>query len=117
VRHVAVRLALTGFIAIAAGPALANSLLRQIESTGLTQEDLNIMVRAGGELYASRAARPGEDTIWSNPATGAYGSVEITSVSGKCVGLNYKFRTRRNSRIQTVQTRRCLNDGRWVLAS
>ncbi|MDD9727730.1 hypothetical protein PVV74_19985 [Roseovarius sp. SK2] len=115
-RHTILRVAITGFILLAAHPASANSLLRQIDRTGLTQQDLNIMVRTGGELYVSRKALPGDDTIWSNPETGAYGSVEIASVSGNCVGLNYKFRTRRQARIQTVQTQRCLTDGRWILA-
>jgi hypothetical protein len=116
VRHTIFRLAVTGFIVLVAYPVAANSLLRQIDRTGLTQQDLNIMVRKGGELYANRAAQPGDDTIWSNPETGAYGSAEITSVSGSCVGLNYKFRTRRQPEVQVVRTRRCLTNGRWVLA-
>lgn len=115
-RHIILRLAVTGFVLLVAYPVSANSLLRQIDRTGLTQQDLNLMVRTGGELYANRSAQPGDDTIWSNPETGAYGSVELTSVSGNCVGLNYKFRTRRQSQVQIVQTQRCLTNGRWILA-
>jgi hypothetical protein len=97
-------------------PVSANSLLRQIENTGLTQEDINMMVRSGGGLYADGNAKPGDDTIWSNPETGAHGSVEVSTVSGNCVGLSYKFMTRRKPQIHTVQTRRCLDNGQWRLA-
>jgi len=92
------------------------SFARQLARTGLVQEDINIMVEAGSELYASRNAVVGNDTIWSNPSTGAYGLVEITSVEGDCVGLVYKFRTTRRNTTQTVQLRRCLIDGRWILS-
>lgn len=115
-RHTISRLAMAGFIVLLSYPASANSLLRQIDRTGLTQQDLNAMVRAGGTLYADSNARPGDDTIWSNPETGAHGSVEISTVSDDCVGLIYKFSTRRQPRIHTVQTRRCLEDGKWRLA-
>lgn len=115
-RHTISRLAMAGFIVLLSYPASANSLLRQIDRTGLTQQDLNAMVRAGGMLYADSNARPGDDTIWSNPETGAHGSVEVSTVSGNCVGLSYKFMTRRKPQIQTIQTRRCLDNGQWRLA-
>lgn len=95
--------------------AQANPVVKQLARTGLTQEDINIMVQTGGTLYANRRAAVGDDTIWSNPATGAHGMVEVTSVQGNCVGVDYRFRASDRKPLQTVASRRCLSDGRWVL--
>jgi hypothetical protein len=111
-----ITIALVCSVFASAANAQVNSVLRQLSRTGLVQEDINIMVRAGGELYRSGNAVPGTDTIWSNPATGAHGLVEVTSVEGDCVRLVYKFRARNKPAIQSVSSRRCLREGRWVLA-
>ncbi|MDW4498470.1 hypothetical protein R5H30_10800 [Sulfitobacter sp. D35] len=92
----------------------ANALLRQLSRSGLTQQDVDMMVRAGATLYADGRASAGDDTIWSNPATGSFGLVEVASVSGECVSLTYKFRTARRSAVQSVAGRRCLSGNRWV---
>lgn len=91
------------------------SIARQLARTGLTQEDINIMTRAGSKLYASGKAVVGVDTIWSNPNTSAYGLVEVAKVEGNCVTLVYKFQTSKRPSVQSVLLRRCLNDGSWVL--
>lgn len=114
-RHVLLPLALAAAAMLVPPAAEANTILRQLARTGLTQEDLTIMMRQGGTLYTDRRATPGSDTIWSNPATGAHGLVEVITVSGDCVTLAYKFRTTRRPAIQTVETRRCLTDSGWVL--
>ncbi|MDE4146710.1 MAG: hypothetical protein P1U91_01920 [Pseudophaeobacter sp. bin_em_oilr2.035] len=95
--------------------AQGGSIARQLARTGLTQDDINIMTRAGSELYASKKAVVGVDTIWSNPDTSAFGLVEVADVEGNCVTLVYKFQTSKQPSIQSVRLRRCLNDGRWVL--
>ncbi|MEQ9258127.1 MAG: hypothetical protein RIG84_03420 [Roseovarius sp.] len=67
-------------LALAPQGAEASTLLRQLERSGMTQQDLNIMVQTGSTLYAGGGARAGADTIWSNPETGAFGAVEVASV-------------------------------------
>lgn len=114
-RHITALLT-AALLALAPLGAEAKTLLRQIERSGMTQQDLNIMVQTGSTLYADGRARPGDETIWSNAETGAFGSIEVTSVSGNCVRLAYKFKTRRHDRVQAVTTRRCLQEGRWILA-
>lgn len=84
--------------------------------TGLVQEDINIMVRTAAPMYASRNAEVGKDVIWSNPKTGAFGMAEILEVDGDCVRLVYRFQTRSRPTTQVVATRRCLSEGRWILA-
>lgn len=113
-RH-AIAMALVFSIVAASAHAQANSVLRQLSRTGLVQEDINIMVQTGGDLYRSGNAVVGSDTVWLNPATGAHGLVEITSVDGNCVGMVYKFRARNKAAIQAVNSRRCLRDNQWVL--
>lgn len=101
---------------VASNAAHANSILRQLSRTGLTQDDFNTMSQAAATLYASGNAVSGADTIWSNPETGAFGMVEVTSVEGDCVELIYKFQTRKQKRIRSVALKRCLVGNRWVLA-
>lgn len=104
--------------ALALAPAAqvqANPVVQQLARTGLTQEDINVMVQAGSTLYVGRRASVGDDTIWSNPTTGAHGMIEVTSVQGACVGVDYRFRANDRKRLQTVASRRCLSEGRWVL--
>lgn len=96
--------------------AQAQSFVKMLGRTGLVQEDVNIMVRTASTLYASGNARVGSDVIWSNPKTGAFGMAEVLDVTGDCVRLAYRFQTRRQSATQSVTIRRCLNDGRWMLA-
>ena len=105
-------------LALALAPAVqaqANAVVQQLARTGLTQEDINVMVQAGSTLYVGGRAQVGDDTIWSNPATGAHGMIEVTSVQGNCVGVDYRFRANDRKALQTVASRRCLSDGRWVL--
>ena len=94
----------------------AQGFLRQLSRTGLTQEDVNIMVAEGSQLYRSGGARVGDDAVWQNPATGAHGLAEIVAVDGNCVGTAYRFKTTRNRSMQTIEIRRCLQNGEWVLS-
>ena len=98
------------------GSVGAQSLAGIIARTGLTQDDLGIMSRTAASLYATGEARVGSDAIWSNPATRAFGMVEVVSVEGECVRLAYRFQTRRRPTTQEVVTRRCRVGDRWVLA-
>ena len=115
-QRTAIAVALICATCAGAAHAQVNSVLRQLSRTGLVQEDINIMVRTGSDLYRSGNAVVGTDTIWSNPATGAHGLVEVSSVEGDCVGLVYKFRARGRPAIQAVSSRRCLRNDRWVMA-
>ena len=103
-------------VVCAAAPAAAQGFLRQLERTGLTQEDVNVMVAAAAELYSNGGATVGDDTVWQNTETSAHGLAEITEVEGNCVSIAYRFITTRRSTMQTIEIRRCLEDGRWVLA-
>lgn len=94
----------------------AASLGQILGRTGMTQEDVNIMVRAGATLYASGTPAVGADTIWSNPQTGAYGMAEIVEAEGNCVKIAYRFRTMRQPAVRTVTTGRCLVDRAWKLS-
>lgn len=97
--------------------AQAQSFVRMLARTGLVQEDVNIMVRTASTLYAAGNPQVGRDVIWSNPKTGAFGMAEVLEVEGDCVRIAYRFQTRRRPATQTVTTRRCLADGRWILAN
>lgn len=94
----------------------AQGFLRQLARTGLTQEDVNIMVAEGAQLYQSGGARVGDDTVWQNPDTGAHGLAEIVETDGDCVRTAYRFKTTRNRAMQTIEIRRCLQNGEWVLS-
>lgn len=94
----------------------AQSIAGALARTGLVQEDINIMTRAGSTLYATGNARVGSDAIWSNPNTRAFGMVEVIAVQGACVRLAYRFQTRRRPMTQEVITRRCRVEDRWVLS-
>ncbi|MEM1351554.1 MAG: hypothetical protein AAGF27_04380 [Pseudomonadota bacterium] len=111
------RLFLAAVIATSlAAPVAAQGFLQQLERTGLTQEDINIMVERGSTLYRSGGAQVGSDTVWQNVQTGAYGLAEITEVEGTCVRIAYRFITTRRNTLQTILVRRCLQDGRWRLS-
>lgn len=109
------------FMAVAAvlcasAPANSQGFIRQLERTGLTQEDVNIMVDRGAALYRNGGAAPGDDTVWQNTDTGAHGLAEITGVEGNCVRIAYRFITTRRTTLQTIEVRRCLQDGEWLLS-
>ena len=108
-------IALTAF-ACAAAPVYAQGIGRQLARTGLTQEDVGIMVERGSTLYRGGGAAVGADTVWQNPETGAHGLAEITDVDGNCIRIAYRFITTKQTSLQTVELRRCLQDGKWVLA-
>ncbi|NNU82226.1 hypothetical protein HMH01_17455 [Halovulum dunhuangense] len=104
------------FAAGAAQPAFANPLLTGLARTGLSQADVDIMVREGAALYTRGDVQVGDDTVWSNPQTRAHGLVEVTAVAGDCVTLGYKFRTASRAGVQQYVSRRCrMADGRWQL--
>lgn len=109
-------IALITAIACTAAPLAAQGLGRQLARSGLTQADVDIMVAEGATLYRNGNATVGADTIWQNPETNAYGMAEITTVDGDCVIIAYRFKTTRQSSLQTVDIRRCLVDGRWLLS-
>lgn len=96
--------------------SLAQGFVKQLARTGMIQQDVDIMVAAGSELYARGGATVGDDTIWLNPETDAHGMAEITEVDGNCVRIAYRFRTVRRPALQTIEARRCLENGRWVLS-
>ena len=97
--------------------AQAQSLGRMLTRTGLVQEDINIMTGAAAELYTAGNARVGDDVIWSNPQTGAFGMIEVIEVEENCVRLAYRFQAARKSTTQTVTIRRCLVDGQWIVSN
>lgn len=105
------------WVAMAAGQAGAESIAKTISRSGLTQEDVNIMTRAGASLYTGGTARVGDDAIWSNPGTNSHGMVEVTAVEGSCVTLAHRFRPANRTRTQTFESRRCLADGKWILSA
>jgi hypothetical protein len=101
---------------IAAPIAQAQTLGRILARTGLVQEDINIMVRTGASLYAAGDAEIGSDAIWSNPETRAFGMVEVIEIDANCVRIAHRFRTQQRPATQTVTSRRCRVDNRWVLS-
>lgn len=104
-------------LTLAAGTASANSIIRDLDRSGLTQDDLNMMMRGASDLYSAGQARVGASTTWSNPATRSQGEVEVTGVAGNCVTLVHRFRPRGAARAQDMRTRRCLTDGVWLLSA
>lgn len=109
-------IAVTAF-ACAAAPLYAQGIGRQLARTGLTQEDVSIMVDRGATLYRNGGAQVGVDTVWQNSETGAHGLAEITEVEGNCIRIAYRFITTKQTSLQTLEFRRCLQDGAWVLSS
>lgn len=109
-------LAAVAMIACAATPLYAQGFAKQLARTGLTQEDVNIMVAQGATLYKNGGASVGADTVWQNTATQAHGLAEITEVDGNCIKIAYRFVTTRQTSMQSVEIRRCLSDGQWKLA-
>jgi len=112
IRH---SLAAVALMACAATPVFAQGFVKQLDQTGLTQEDVNIMVAEGAKLYKNGSAAVGADTVWLNPETDAHGLAEITQVDGNCVNVAYRFITKRQKSKQTIEIRRCLSDGQWKL--
>lgn len=100
----------------AAAPLHAQSIGKQLARTGMTQDDVNIMVDAASELFSSGNATVGADTIWQNPETDAHGLAEVVEVEGNCVRVAYKFRTTKQPNQHVVNIRRCLTDGKWLLS-
>lgn len=103
-------------ISVMAAQVNAQGFTRNLARTGLTQEDVNIMVSEGAQLYQGGNATVGIDTVWNNPETGAHGLAEIVEVDGSCIRIAYRFKTERNRALQTFEIRRCVQNGEWVLS-
>ncbi len=99
-----------------AAPAQYASFSRQLVNRGLVQADIDMMADAASELFSSNTAAAGDTTKWSNEKTGAFGTVEITEVAGNCIRVLHLFRAKSRTQAQTLQIKRCLIDGNWVLS-
>lgn len=75
------------------------------------------MQGAAAELYTAEDPQVGSETIWQNPDSGAYGTVELTAFDGRCAELRHLFAARGRTPSVFV-SRRCKNDqGEWKLSS
>jgi surface antigen len=106
-------------IGIAAGSSFvaAQGMGSLLKGLGLGNADYALMEEAGATLYRHEPPEVGSKASWKNPETGAHGTVELTSVEGRCVGLRHLFKLSAQAKTDTVSSRRCRNDaGKWVLS-
>lgn len=104
-------------LVVSAGSASANAILRELDRSGMVQEDVNIMMRSAATLYSGGRAKVGDEVRWNNPASRADGIVKVGAVDGACVTLAHGFRPKGVGPVRALTTKRCLVDGIWVLST
>lgn len=101
---------------IGVAPVQARTLTKMLADSGLTPEDIDMMSGEAASLYTSASRRTGDKAEWKNDSSGAFGSVKIIAIEGKCITLDHVFKTRKNRDFQSTRTRRCqAADGSWQL--
>ena len=110
------KLALGALIATLALPAKAESIAIALRNAGITNDDYKLMTDAAASLYEAEAVTAGAETLWSNPETGAFGTVEIADFDGTCVTMVHLVRIAKTDTNSQLNTRRCkADDGRWLI--
>ncbi len=104
-------------------PAHAQGLAGDLARHGFGDGDYTAMRDAGAKLYEPGDPKVGASTPWSNPKTGAKGSVEITDVVTRddgslCVKLRNLAQTATMKEAQAFVGLRCrADDGAWKIGS
>lgn len=100
-----------------ATPAAAVGFLNAIDEIGLNNDDYEILKNEAEALYTAADPKVGDEGIWSNPVTGAHGSVELIQFDGTCATMAHAIRTPKTRDIHRLNSRRCkADDGRWLIA-
>lgn len=109
-------LALAILVLIGSAPLQANTLVKRLADSGLSPEDVEIMMDRALSLYGAGTARVGDRSDWRNDRSGTAGSVEVLAVEGNCVILGHLFTTAKTREAQGLRVRRCkAADGSWQL--
>jgi hypothetical protein len=72
------------------------------------------MEETAATLYREEPRDVGSKAPWLNPDTGAQGTVELTSLDGRCAGLRHLFKPSAQAKTDGFSSRRCRNEaGDW----
>lgn len=97
--------------------AMATPFSVQLAKSGFTPEDLDLMAATEARLYTPNIQKTGSRLSWSNPGSGASGSVTLESVQGACVELHHLAHKKDRPAPVELRRRKCrADDGRWLLA-
>ncbi|MEM9043277.1 MAG: hypothetical protein AAGC81_01175 [Pseudomonadota bacterium] len=110
------KLALGALIAVFALPVMAEPIAIALRKAGITNDDYKLMTDAAASLYEAETVEAGAETLWSNPESGAFGTVEIAAFDGTCVVMTHLVRVKKTDKNSRINSRRCkADDGRWLI--
>ena len=109
------RLALGLAAALLALPA-SGQIARSIEAQGVSRADTRLLLDTAATLWESGNPQVGDNAAWSNPETGATGTVEVTAYDGRCVTILHEILPGNDAAPIEATGRRCrAEDGRWLI--
>ncbi len=101
---------------LAPHPAQARSLADTFRRTGLSQQDIALVTTTANKLYRTGTPQVGRSAEWSNPQSGAHGTVRLASFRDNCAVLDHSVITTRRPEPQEFSFRHCkAADGSWTL--
>jgi surface antigen len=97
--------------------AIATPLSVQLARSGFTPKDLDLMSATAAKLYTPSVKEVGSTLSWSNPDSGARGSVKLAAVQDNCIYLHHFVYAKGRTSPAELRPRMCKStDGRWLLA-
>lgn len=85
--------------------------------SGLTPKDFNLMGATETQLYSPSVKSVGSTLSWSNPESGATGTVKLVSRDGNCVTIHHVVYGKDKTTPIVLKPRMCeSSEGNWLLA-
>ncbi len=115
-RYVLTLLIGLGAAACLAPAPQAQPLSKMLADSGLSPADFKLLGAAEMDLLRRSGLRAGHERAWSNPDSGARGTVRAVAVRGNCVDLLHVIHAEGRPEPAELQIKMCKSaDGRWLL--
>jgi len=109
--------ALVALTAVVAQPAFAKPLSRMLADSPMSPGDFDAMRAAEAALYGHADVKVGSSVKWSNPETGTYGVIKVSSKPSGCVVMRHMAHPKGATPAREITRKFCKGaDGKWLLS-
>ena len=115
-RNIAILIAALIFATAAPISVGAKPLGIILAQSGLSPKDLELLSATEKQLYSPTVKTVGSKLSWTNPDTGAHGTVRLAEVRGNCVFIQHVVYPKGEKKPVELRPHLCkAADGRWLL--